>query len=254
LFSGDGRREGNLTKLFKLLGLTAVVSIVNIAMLSPGLIGIEFGKSALETAIGVTVPLGSILVLLYGSHALLSKPTLPLPIRLVQSPEDYAAAITRYRRVKVLQEDMDLALEQMERLRKKTETLLQVLAQRFEPNELSYVKFTSVIRDVETLFNRNVGSVLNRLRVFDESDFENVGSGRSARLSRELFQMRAEMRNELFAFVKDSISANEEILLKLDRLLLEISRLDGFEPGDIDSMACIREIDELIKQTKHYRG
>jgi hypothetical protein len=42
-------------------------------------------------------------------------------------------------------------------------------------------------------------------------------------------------------------------LLKLDKLLLEISRLDSLEPGDIENMACMQEIDSLIKQTKYYK-
>jgi len=34
---------------------------------------------------------------------------------------------------------------------------------------------------------------------------------------------------------------------------LEISRLDGLEPGEIENMACMKEIDALIKQTKYYK-
>lgn len=42
-------------------------------------------------------------------------------------------------------------------------------------------------------------------------------------------------------------------MLKLDQLLLEISRLDSFEAGDIEQMPCMQEIDQLIKHTKLYR-
>ncbi|MNI88070.1 hypothetical protein D3C73_1453300 [compost metagenome] len=61
------------------------------------------------------------------------------------------------------------------------------------------------------------------------------------------------MYSEYLTFIKSSLATNEEIMLKLDKLLLEISRLDSFEPGDIENMPCMQEIDSLIKQTKLYK-
>ncbi|PRX70648.1 hypothetical protein B0G52_11114 [Cohnella sp. SGD-V74] len=249
--TGEGAKP---TKLIKLLALVAAVSILNVVVLSPGLVGVGFGESALETAIGVTLPLASVVALLLGSYAILHKPQEPTPpLRQLQSREDFAAALSRYKRVRLLEEDIEHAVEQLDRIRKKKETLLQVLSQRFQPEELSYSKFASAIAGAESLFYRNVRSVLNRLQAFDESEFESLGSRRAARMPRELLQMRAEMLNEFLGFVKYSIGMNEEILLKLDRLLLEITRLDAFEPGDIEEMPCMKEIDALIRQTKHYR-
>ncbi len=252
---GHGPERGRrLTKLIKLLGLIAVVSIVNVVVLSPGLLGIGFGESALETAIGVTLPLAGVIALLLGSYVILQKPQeQPPPLRELQTQEDFATALSRYKRVRLLEEDMDHAIEQLDRIRKKKETLLEALSQRFQPGELSYAKFASVIAEVESLFYRNVRSVLNRLQAFDEAEFERFGSRKASRIPRDLLQMRAEMLNEFLDFVKYSIAMNEEILLKLDRLLLEISRLDAFEPGDIEAMPGMQEIDALIKTTKHYR-
>ncbi|MNN42780.1 hypothetical protein D3C81_1569860 [compost metagenome] len=62
------------------------------------------------------------------------------------------------------------------------------------------------------------------------------------------------MYSEYLTFIKSSLATNEEIMLKLDKLLLEISRLDSFEPGDIENMPCMQEIDSLIKQTKLYKN
>lgn len=55
------------------------------------------------------------------------------------------------------------------------------------------------------------------------------------------------------SFVKTALHINEEILLKLDKLLLEISRLDSWEIGDIGQMPGMQEIDALIKQTQFYK-
>jgi BMFP domain-containing protein YqiC len=240
-------------KFIKLLGLILGVAVLNILVFSPGFLGVGIGENALATAFGVTLLLASTLILFYGSYVLLFKPPVVIPIKQIQTHEDYVEALIGYRRVKALEDDITLALEQLDRMRKKQETLLNVLIQRFEPNELSYKKFASVAQEVEKLFYLNVRSVLNRLNVFDESEFESVRSPKSSRFSRELLQEKTEMYNEHLSFVKNSLGTNEEILLKLDKLQVEISRLDSFEPGDIENMPCMQEIDSLIKQTKYYK-
>lgn len=241
------------TKFVKLLGLIVGVAVVNIVVLSPGLIGVTFGENALATASGVTLLLASTFAVLYGSYALLLRPTVALQVKQLQTYEDYVQAIVRYKHVKSLRDDISLALEQLERMRKKQMTLFQILNQRFDPNELSYKKFASVVLTVEKLFYLNVRSVLNRLSVFDESELDGARRRDSARLSTKLLQEKANMHNEHLAFVKGSLEANEEMLLKLDKLLTEISRLDGLDPGEIENMPGMQEIDSLIKQTKYYK-
>lgn len=213
----------------------------------------EIGGGALATAFGVTLLLASALALLYGSYVWLFRQPVVLPVKKIITHEDYVEALTRYNHIKSLEGDINLALEQMDRIKKKNDTLLNVLNQRFDPTELSYKKFASVIQEVQKLFYLNVRSILNRLSVFDESEFESVMSQKPTPLSQELLQGKRNLYNEFLSFMKDSLGNNEEILLKLDKLLLEISRLDSFEPGDIENMPCMQEIDSLIKQTKYYK-
>lgn len=241
------------TKYIKLLALILCVVVLNIIVLSPGFVGVEIGGSALTTALGVTLLLASVLVLLYGSYVWLFKQPVVIPVKQIKTHEDYVEALNHYRHVKALEGDIALALEQLGRIRKKTDTLMTVLNQRFDPAELSYKKFASVTQEVEKLFYLNVRSILNRLNVFDETEFESVMNKKSTSFSPELLREKTDVYNEYLSFVKGSLGTNEEILLKLDKLLLEISRLDSFELGDIENMPCMQEIDSLIKQTKYYK-
>jgi hypothetical protein len=241
------------TKYIKLLGIILIVVVLNILVLSPGFLGVEIGGSALTTAFGVTLLFVSALVLLYWSYVLLFKPPVVIPVKQIKTHEDYVEALTHYRRVKVLENDITFVLEQLERMKKRKDTLFNVLNQRFEPTELSYQKFASVTHEVEKLFYLNVRSMLNRLTIFDESEFERVMSKKTTHFSEELHQEKTNLYNDYLSFMKSSLSTNEEILLKLDNLLLEISRLDSFEMEDIENMPCMQEIDMLIKQTKYYK-
>ncbi|MFF2907644.1 hypothetical protein [Paenibacillus sp. NPDC057934] len=229
--------------------------LLNIAVLSPGLLGVDIvSGSALETASGVTLLILSLLVVLYGSYILLFKPSPVKSIRKLETQEDYTAELHKYRNVKVLKKDVVLALDQLERIDKKKDTLLNVLSQRFEQTELSYQKFIAVIGSVEKLFYLNIKGILNKLSVFDAEEFSLFTDSHSpGQFSDKLVQQKRDLFNEYFAYVAGYLGANEEILLKLDQLLLEISLLDSTDYKTIEEMPCMREINDLIKQTKLYQ-
>lgn len=245
----------NGSRSMRLVLLIIVVGFINVFMLSPGFLGVEIGgESALQTASGVTVLTVSFLVLLYGSYVVLLKPPTVTPVKNMKSREDYISALQHYRNVKVLKADIVLALDQLERIDKKKLTLLRVLRERFEPTELSYKKFHAVIVEVEKLFYLNTLGILNKLGVFNASDFSNMADqDRATPLSNRIRQKKKELYNEYLAHVTGYLEANEEILLKLDQLLLEISLLGSTDYKDVEEMPCMKEIDSLIKQTKYYK-
>lgn len=239
----------------KLTGLITVVVLLNVAVLSPGLLGVEIGgASALETASGVTLLFVSLLIVLYGSYTLLFKPSLIKRARPLETIEDYEAGLNRYRHVKVLENDISLALEQLKRIKKKKTTLLHVLGQRFDPTELSFKKFNLVIAEVEKLFYLNIRGILNKLGVFDASEFSLfTGRQKPKQFSETLVQKKNALYEEYFSYVTGYLGANEEILLKLDQLLLEISLLDSTDYKAVEDMPCMKELSILIGQTKLYQ-
>jgi hypothetical protein len=213
------------------------------------------GGSALETASGVTLLIISLLVVLYGSYTLLFRPPADKPPTApLETRDDYKSGLNRHRNVKVLKEDVTLALDQLERIDKKKATLLQVLARRFDPAELSFRKFNSVILEVEKLFYLNIRGILNKLSVFDASEFAKFSDRTAAsRFSSTLIQKKTAVYNEYLSYVKGSLGANEEILLKLDQLLLEITELGSTDYTTVEEMPCMKELTALIGQTKLYQ-
>lgn len=243
------------TRIIKWLALAAAIVAVDILALSPAFIGLDIGEDAFQTALGVTLLLAGAIALLYGGYVWLFKPrqAAPLIVKQIVTRDDYIAALHQFRGVKTLAVDIALALEQIDRLQKKRDTLIEVLDQRFERSELSYKKFVTVAGEVEKLFFLNIRSVLNRLQVFDEAEYIRVMNASAPSFSTALLNEKRSVYGDYIAFVKSSLGANEEMLLKLDKLLLELSRLDSIEPGELENMPCLQEIDALIKQTKLYK-
>lgn len=243
-----------MSKAIKLLLLVISIVLINVIVLSPGLLGIRlYGASALQTASATAILTASMLALLYGIYQLFYKPTVIVPIKELKAEEDYVLAFNQYKNMKVLQQEISFAKEQVPRLRKKKESLWSVLNQRFEPNEISYKKFTNAIIQVEKLFYLNLRNILNKVSVFDEAEYKHVLEHNTNRFSEKILLEKTELYKEYITFINNSLNLNEEILLDLDKLLLEISKLNSFEVEDIDNMDCMKEIENLINQTKFYK-
>ncbi len=197
----------------------------------------------------------SLLVVLYGSYTLLFNTPAAPSLRALVTREDYLAELNRYKNVQVLKKDVLLALEQLDRIDKKKSTLMNILGERFEPTELSFRKFQSVIMEVEKLFFLNLRGILNKLSVFDASDFTLFTRRQKPKAFTDtLVQRKTELYNEYFAHMTGYLGANEEILLKLDQLLLEISLLDSTDYSIVDEIPCMKELNALIGQTKLYQN
>jgi hypothetical protein len=202
---------------------------------------------AFDTALGAVIFAASAMTVFTGARRIYSKPATIAPVKKVLTNEEIISSLSQYRDSKVLKSDISLALQQVERMKKKKSTLLNLLNDLFSPTEMSYTKFTSVIFEVEKLFYRNLKQIHTKLSLFDESEYNNNS------FSKEVMEDKTELYNTYINFVKNSINVNEEILIDLDKLSLEISKLDSFEMEDIENMPAMKEIDLLIEQTKYYR-
>lgn len=244
---------GNNVK--KILGLNLGIALTNIIVFSPGLLGVQLGgASALCTAFGSAVLFVSVTVFFYGNYKLLVGKETVVQTNGLKTNEDYFEALRVHKGKKTFEQIVILLLEQIERFQKKKEKILSILGQIFDPNEMSYKKFAGVILEVEKIFYLNLKSIINKLNAFDEDDYNMIRKRNASKaFSQQFVEEKLKVYNEYITFMKDSAEDNEEIILKLDRLLLEISGLNSMENGEIEQMPGMIEIDNLIKQTKLYK-
>lgn len=242
-------------RLIKISGLNLGIAAANIITFSPRLIGLVlFGPSALETALGITFIFLSGAGLIYGNYEILTGSEKDPQTNKIWTVEDYIEALNIHRRLKTFEKTVDLLLDQIERLQKKNKTIRGVLLQIFSASEMSYKKFDVVITDVEKIFFMNVRSILNKLDAFDE-DYDSVRKNyEEGDIPQQLYEEKIKVFNEYINFVKAATEDNEQILLKLDKLLLEISGLNSVESGQLEQMAGMIEIDNLTKQARYYKN
>jgi parvulin-like peptidyl-prolyl isomerase len=244
----------NKDMLIRLLALNLGIAAANIAVFSSGLLAVDLFGSALEKAFGSAFLVLSGSGLVYGNYKLLSESEKAIPIGAKSTKEDYVEALNDHRGLETFERNIDLLFDQIERLQKKNKTIRDILLQIFNASEISYQKFDAVIAEVENIFFKNIRSIINKLNAFDEDDYNFIKKQRnSGAFSEEIMEEKFKVYNEYIRFVKEATEDNEQILLKLDKLLLEISGLNCIESGELEQMAGMIEIDNLIKQAKYYK-
>ena len=146
--------------------------------------------------------------------------------------------------------DIDILLNQIERISKKQERIDDILLQKFNENEISYKNFKNIISEVVNVFYINLKSVINKINIFDEEEYRKV---KKENINNKISQEKIEMFQKYITFVKESVENNEEILLKLDKVLLELSKFNSLEDGELENMNAVKEVDELINKIKFYK-
>jgi hypothetical protein len=133
-------------------------------------------------------------------------------------------------------------------MKKKQQTITDILGQKFSPAEMSFVKFKEAASGTETIMRLGVRNILNRLNAFDEEEYDKAlrqdSSGKAAQQRKTLFE-------EYAFFINQTMENNDDILIKLDRLILELTKLS--DSADLNEIDALQEIDKLINDAKWYK-
>lgn len=245
-------------RLLKLISVLLLVIIVNIVILSPSMLGIQItSDNVLEKSVGLTVLIISAVIVIYVSCLYLfgkGSNHRQLQIEKELSELSLEERMALYRQHKLFPYEVNMAIDQINRMKEKKTALQELLGQRFQQHELSYNRFLNVINGVEKLFNMNVQALLNKLHGSQLSKLERFDQRQAQQFfSSKVMQQKKQLYVEYKNYIQGYVSANEEILTKLDRLLLEMTLLNSSDFCELDQIPGMQEINLLIEQTKYYK-
>ena len=243
----------NTKKKIQLVALNGAIASTNIAIFSKAFLGLSLFKG---TTIALLIAwldiLISILAFYKGNLSILKKQEMHILTQDIKNLNDC---------ISVFQEAMDSGdvfdesitknIEQIKRFKRKHETINDILLQKFAQDEMTYQKFSDVLKEIENVIYMNMRSILNKISAFDEEEYETLKKNKINIHS--ISQEKIDIYNQYIEFVNESTNINEEILLKLDKMILEISKYNTIDGNDIKKMPVIAEIDELIKNVNLYK-
>jgi hypothetical protein len=249
------RPEKPKTRLSLLILLNGTIIMANILLFSRMFLGLPLtGGSAFSLALGWTGIIVSAIAFFGGNYRLLKQEELP-PLNNV-IPEIstlnqcYKVLDARVW-VKTFAGKIAEIKNQIKRFQKKKATINNILLDKFGIEGLSYRSFTSVLDEVEPVVCSNIKSILNKISAFDEEEYRDlVFNGQH---SDPLTNEKVRIFNEYISFVDQAARNNEGIILKLDQMLLEVSRYNTLDGEAVEQLPAIREMDALIKNAELYK-
>ncbi|MDR1608854.1 MAG: hypothetical protein LBT38_10670 [Deltaproteobacteria bacterium] len=147
--------------------------------------------------------------------------------------------------------DLSNLITLCEKFIKKREGIVSSLLSHFNANELSYNKFMSVINGVENSFAVTVNNSLLRLNSFDEAEYVDIF--RKKAIQGPNLANRQKIFDEYVEFFKSAQEYLDALLVKLDQLQLEITKLSSLDYQDIEKNELIIEITSLVHNMKLYK-
>jgi hypothetical protein len=233
--------------------LNSAIVLINVALFSNAVIGLSLvAGTAFTISLAWTAVLGSAFAFVKGNSMILSKPETRL---LLQNANSLNSCIAVFEEAihngDVFDENIKKNIEQIKRFRRKYDTINNILLQKFSAGEMSFQRFSGVLQDIENVVFLNMRSILNKIAAFDVDEYESMQ--KKGYRGDEFSAEKMGIYNEYIDFVNIATKTNEDILLKLDKMLLEISRYNSMEDGDIQKLPAIVEMDELIKNANLYK-
>jgi hypothetical protein len=242
--------------LTKLLVFNALLVAVNVVVFSNAFLKVRlFMGDVLQSAVGITVIIISVVLFFYVNLQIINAPRKPDPkltADKITTLDSCAEAIRSMGHTGTFAPQMSEILEQIQTLQKKRNLINDILLQKFSATEISYQKFKGIVDSTQTVMCQNIKSIINRLYAFDEDDYEELTKGKS-NLSKTIADQKLAIYQEYIDFVNKAVEDNDEILLKLDKLLFEISKFNSLDAGELEKTDAIKELDSLISDTKWYR-
>ena len=233
--------------------LNFCIALVNIFLFSNAFLGLKLlSGTAFSIAASWTAVVLSGVVFITGNKALLATKETRFLMQGMNTLEDCLSVFKQaLQNGDAFDEYILQNMEQIKRFRRKYDTIHDLLKQKFSESELSYQKFSGVLLEVERVVFMNMRSILNKIAAFDMDEYETMiqkGVSQDA-----LSQEKLKIFNDYIHFVRKATNANEDIILKLDKLLLEISRYNSLEGGDVQKLPAMVEMDALIHNANLYQ-
>ena len=240
-------------KKLKLLLLNGLIILINIILFSNVFLGFSlFSGTALTIGISWFTILSSLFAFFKGNSAILKNEEMHLLAKEVNSLDDCISVFEEaIYNGDVFDDNIKKNIEQIKRFNRKHNTINDILLQKFSADEMTFQKFNDVLKEVEKVIYMNMRSIINKISAFDMEEYENILKNKID--IKTIPQEKLDIYNKYIDYVNEATNINEEILLKLDKMILEISQYNTIDGGDIKKMPAIIEMDELIKNAKLYK-
>lgn len=239
-------------KIIKIIIFNICLVLIDIILFSEGLIGLKINDiNVLKKSLAITLIFMNVICFIYINYKLLNSKAIKHDYNLnkIDNNTDYVNIISKLMNKKYYNNLLKLTLEQLNRINKKQKSLDYMLFQKFGEEE-NGENFKKAIKDISESFFKNIKKIINIVSIFDQEEY-NYLLERYKTLENIPIE-RKQLYEENDKYLKEIIKTNEEILLILDKLLIEMSKIGDIQESDEINIENMKDIINSMKTLREF--
>lgn len=212
----------------KLIQVVAVdVVLAGLIIVTYGVFGLSFGDdNTVKQALAITLAPTYFITFLWFNYKNLLKPK--WKVSDIKDKESLSFIIHKYYQGGKGCFDRQILLTEghISRFEREKESLKQMLYENFREDD-QFLSMTNLVENGEESFTTNVQQIIKRLSIFDFKEYALFcRTSKDMGLSPENYKKKDSQFKEHIAYVSNLCNKNEELLLELNNLITEVSRIN----------------------------
>ena len=240
----------NNVNYVKLAVLNLIVVFTAVICYSPGLLNLRPSDSGvLRPGMSIFMALVLLFAFFYGNHQLLTEPKRSrVSADSVNDIKKAGMVLKSYFTSRPLGDTARVASEQLRRMDNLFGNTETIISEKFEKGSMSWGRYDAIVKSAEKSAVNNVVAMANRMQIFADRDYEKLTRYQNDQIPDDIQKKQLELYEENLQKIKDAIALNEELLLKIETLMFELSSENDNEEHD----EILEEIEKLTSEVKLY--
>jgi hypothetical protein len=246
----------SLKKLFKLIAVNIGLAAVNILLYSRLFLNVGSRDSVFLLAIAIIISLATVIFFFYYNLKVLSQSE-TVKMAVEESDENSLPSLQNSiqfyiaNNIHTFRDELVTLNAQTDKFINKKKLYEESILKKFKPTEITYLKFSGTVDEAENVYRQILKGVLTRIGSFDEEEYESLLA--SQKVSRKTYLERKAVYEDYKSYLSRAVQTGDDILTKMDRLQLEVDKLNAADPRDLEKLQAVKEIEALISEVKWYK-
>ncbi len=208
-------------------------------------------ESILRAGMSIFMGIAGVFAFFYGNYKILNSPSHKLYTPETLLDLSHARSLlSSFHGGKYFGRLADTAVKQMARLERTMDRTDQSIALKFEPGSMAYDRYYSTIHTARQTAIRNCVKMANRMQLFNEKEYAQLEHYKEDDIPDDIQEKQIALYQKNIQQVKESIAANENLILALDTMSLELAASEQADNKKNDAL--LSEIEKLTDQVKLY--
>ncbi|MCD8084620.1 MAG: hypothetical protein LUE86_14220 [Clostridiales bacterium] len=240
--------KGN--KLIKLVVLNLCIVASAVISYSPGLLNLRPGDSLLRAGASIIIGIMLAMAFLAGNLLILYDPQKSwITENEITGLSDAQAVLKGYFGGRHFGSLAKTAYNQADRLERVSAKSRQIILSRFGKGSMSAERYLSVTEAAKDTLVQNVTGMANRMQMFDEKEYTQLVHYKEDDIPDDIQEQQIALYQENEKHIRNAISANEKLLLEIEKLSMELAGSNT----NMESDELLSEIQKLSDEVKLYR-